>query len=178
LIPIILLAVVLVPIAEIAVFIEVGGVIGVLPTIGLVIAIAIFGTWLLRRQGLATFTKAQAALNRGEMPVDEVLDGLFLIFAALLMMAPGLLTDALGFVLLVPAVRRFLRPFIRRWALARAGTTIVYSDVYRSQGWPQDGSAGPIIEGEGYTVEPGDENGKPRPGPTVIGDSRPPEKDG
>lgn len=161
-IPVIFLALVLVPIAEIAVFIKVGGLIGVVPTIALVVAIAIFGTWLLRRQGLQTFTRAQAALNRGEMPVGEMLDGFFLVFAALLMVTPGLLTDALGFALLTPPVRRFLGALLRRWAMARATVVRFHGESY---GRREDG---PIIEGEAMPAdEAGDENAHPS-----LGDGR------
>jgi UPF0716 protein FxsA len=160
LVPLIFLALILVPIAEIAVFIKVGGLIGVLPTVGLVVAIAVFGTWLLKRQGLRTFTKAQAAFNRGEMPVGELLDGFFLVLAALLMVTPGLLTDVLGFALLVPAVRRLLGPLVARWAMARTTTTVFHSDG------PRRPAGGPIIEGEASVVgetDPRDEGANRRP---------------
>lgn len=161
-IPVIFLALVLVPIAEIAVFIKVGGLIGVVPTIALVVAIAIFGTWLLRRQGLQTFTRAQAALNRGEMPVGEMLDGFFLVFAALLMVTPGLLTDALGFALLAPPVRRFLGVLLRRWAMARATVVRFHGESYRGR---EDGL---IIEGEAMPADEADEPNRP----PSVGDGR------
>lgn len=163
-IPVIFLALVLVPIAEIAVFIKVGGLIGVAPTIGLVVAVAIFGTWLLRRQGLQTFTRAQAALNRGEMPVGDMLDGLLLFLAALLMVTPGLLTDALGFALLVPAMRRALSPLLMRWAMARAAAgTVFYSDIRKTPG-------GPIIEGEAFAVD--ERRDGEKPGPRSLDEGR------
>ncbi|HEY4344037.1 MAG TPA: FxsA family protein [Parvibaculum sp.] len=162
-VPLIFLALILVPIAEIAIFIKVGSLIGVVPTVGLVVAIAVFGTWLLKRQGLRTFTKAQAAFNRGEMPVGELLDGSFLVLAALLMVTPGLLTDVLGFALLVPAVRRLLGPLVARWAMAR--TTTVFHGGGHS-GAPRPPSGGPIIEGEASVVgetDPRDHGANRRP---------------
>lgn len=160
--PFIFLALVLVPIAEIAVFIKVGGLIGVLPTVALVIAISIYGAWLLRHQGLQTFTRVQAALNRGEMPVGEMLDGFLLVLAAVLMLAPGLLTDAAGFMLLIPAVRKAFRPMLARWASARATTAVFHTDFgahsgQRSDEWERtvDGR-GPIIEGEATEVNEAD----------------------
>lgn len=156
--PVVFLALILIPIAEIAVFIKVGGLIGVLPTLALVIGIAIFGTWLLRQQGLQTFIKVQSALNRGEIPVGEMLDGFFLVLAALLMMTPGLLTDAVGFVLLIPAVRKALGAITKRWALSRTVTTEFY---HTPPGSPTDShwhheQKGQVIEGEAQEVDPAD----------------------
>ena len=150
--PVIFLLFVAVPIIEIAVFIKVGGLIGVLPTLALVIGVAIFGTWLLRQQGLATFTKAQAAMNRGEMPVGEMLDGFFLVLAALLMVTPGLLTDALGFALLVPGLRKGLGVLARRWVMARGVQTSFYQSDPHQQRGPRGDTTGPIIEGEASEV--------------------------
>lgn len=152
LIPILFLALILVPIAEIAVFIKVGGLIGVLPTVALVIAVAIFGTWLLKRQGMRTFTRAQAAFNRGEMPVGEMLDGFFLVIAALLMVTPGLLTDLAGFALLIPAVRRRLGPLVARWVGARATTTVFHGD-FAGYERREPGGRGPVIEGEASVID-------------------------
>ena len=154
--PAVFLAFVLVPIIEIAVFIKVGGLIGVLPTLALVIGIAIFGTWLLRQQGLQTFNKAQMALSRGEMPVGEMMDGFFLVLAALLMVTPGLVTDAIGFLLLVPAVRTMLAALARRWAMSHAVKTEFYqsSSEFRSKAHRQPSDQGPIIDGEAHEIEP------------------------
>lgn len=156
--PVVFLAFILVPIAEIAVFIKVGNLIGVLPTLALVIGIAIFGTWLLRQQGLQTFTKAQSALNRGEVPVGEMLDGFFLVLAALLMVTPGLLTDAVGFALLVPIVRKALGTMARKWALSRTVTTQFYytsPDDATDPPWDTE-PHGKIIEGEAQKFDPND----------------------
>ena len=154
--PVVFLAFVLVPIIEIAVFIKVGGLIGVLPTLALVIGIAIFATWLLRQQGLQTFNKAQAALSRGEMPVGEMMDGFFLVLAALLMVTPGLLTDAIGFLLLVPAVRTMLGALARRWAMSHAVKTEFYqsSSEFRTGERNQPSGRGPIIDGEAHEIDP------------------------
>lgn len=154
--PVVFLAFILIPIAEIAVFIKVGGLIGVLPTLALVIGIAIFGTWLLRQQGLQTFTKAQSALNRGEIPVGEMLDGFFLVLAALLMVTPGLLTDAVGFALLIPTVRKALGAMAKKWALSRTVTTEFYHAPPSGAADPrwQNGLDGQVIEGEAQEIDP------------------------
>ncbi len=104
-----LLAFVGIPLIEIALFIEVGGAIGTPATIAVVIATAFLGAWMLRRQGLSTAQTAQAKLQRGEMPVEQAFDGMFLVFAGGLLLTPGFLTDAIGFSLFIPQVRNALR---------------------------------------------------------------------
>lgn len=148
--PYILAALILVPLAEIVVFIEVGGLIGAAPTVALVVTIALLGTWLLRRQGLATFRKAQGALDRGEVPVAEAFDGFLLVTASLLMVTPGLLTDAAGLLLLVPSVRRRFGHFAigRLMRHAQAGAQAAREEGRRR---------GPVIEGKAEPVEPEDE---------------------
>ncbi len=109
---ILLLAFILTPLIEIAVFIEVGGWIGLWPTLAIVAITAIAGTWLLRAQGLATFARAQDSLARQQFPVHEVFDGLCLLFAGALLLTPGFVTDSIGFILFVPPVRAWLRGMV------------------------------------------------------------------
>lgn len=97
-----------VPIAEIYVLIEVGEVIGAGWTILFVIATAVLGAWLVRLQGLMTLQRAQQSIRRGETPALEMLEGMTLFISGFLLLIPGFVTDALGFLLLVPAVRRAL----------------------------------------------------------------------
>ena len=104
-----LLAFIGIPLIEIALFIEVGGAIGTPATIAVVIGTAFLGAWMLRRQGLSTAQTAQAKLQRGEMPVEQAFDGMFLVFAGGLLLTPGFLTDAIGFSLFIPQVRHALR---------------------------------------------------------------------
>ncbi len=104
-----LLAFIGIPLIEIILFIQVGGAIGTAATIAIVIGTAFLGAWMLRRQGLSTARTAQEKLARGEMPLEQALDGLFLVFAGGLLLTPGFLTDAIGFSLFVPQVRQFLR---------------------------------------------------------------------
>ena len=93
---------------EIWLFIEVGGLIGVWPTLGSILGTALLGGLILRHQGLATLSRARAQLERHEMPVAELLDGMALFATALLLLTPGYITDALGFVLLVPPLRHLV----------------------------------------------------------------------
>jgi len=96
----------LVPVAEIAIFVQVGSRIGAGMTVLLVIASAVVGVWLVRRQGLATATRVQAMVARGESPALGMLEGLALLVAGVLLVIPGFLTDIAAFVLLIPPLRR------------------------------------------------------------------------
>ncbi|WP_296932873.1 FxsA family protein [uncultured Marinobacter sp.] len=99
---------IIMPIAEMAVLIQVGGMIGVLNTIGLVLLTAVIGAWLLRQQGLATLLKANQRLNSGELPAKEVAEGLILAIGGALLLTPGFITDTVGFLCLIPGTRHWL----------------------------------------------------------------------
>lgn len=101
----ILAAFIAVPLIEIALFIVIGGEIGLWPTLGVVVATAIVGTILLRFQGFAVARAARAQLAEGTPPVKPMLHGVCLIFAAAFLITPGFFTDAVGFLLLLPPVR-------------------------------------------------------------------------
>lgn len=99
----------LTPLAETYLLVEVGSRIGAWPTIGLVVLTAVVGLALLKRQGLRTLRRAQAWLaSGGEVPASEVADDLLLAVAGALLLTPGFATDALGFLAVVPAVRASL----------------------------------------------------------------------
>ncbi|WP_375183372.1 FxsA family protein [Marinobacter sp.] len=99
---------IIMPIAEMAVLIKVGGMIGVLNTVGLVLLTAVIGAWLLRQQGLATLLKANQRLNSGELPAREVAEGLILAVGGALLLTPGFITDTVGFLCLIPGTRHWL----------------------------------------------------------------------
>ncbi|MEM1230911.1 MAG: FxsA family protein, partial [Pseudomonadota bacterium] len=103
-----LLFFIVVPIVEMYLLLTVGGIIGVLPTIALVVLTAVIGVTLLRQQGLATLQRAQARMAQGGVPAAEMADGLLLAVAGPLLVTPGFATDAMGFALLTPPVRRWL----------------------------------------------------------------------
>lgn len=142
-----------VPILEIAIFIQVGGWLGVMPTVGLILLTAITGTLLLRQQGLATLARAQAAMGQGEMPIGEVVHGLFLLIAGVLLLTPGFATDIVGLLLFLPAVRLGLGGFILHRIMSAEG------GFQRHRG-TQDGHIrqGDVIEGEFERV-----NNEPEP---------------
>lgn len=112
---------VVVPLIELAVIIAVAGAIGVLPTILALVLVSVLGAWLVKREGVGVMSRMQAALDRGEMPTRELLDGVLIMGAGVLCVVPGFVTDAFGLLLLTPPVRSFVRSRITR-RLERTGT--------------------------------------------------------
>tara|TARA_A100001388_G_scaffold273833_1_gene256347 strand:- start:548 stop:943 length:396 start_codon:yes stop_codon:yes gene_type:complete len=98
----------LVPVAEMWILIEVGGWIGALPTIALVVVTATVGLSLLKRQGLSTLLSARQKMNEGSIPATELVSGVMLAVGGALLLTPGFVTDAVGFVLLIPQTRQWL----------------------------------------------------------------------
>lgn len=94
-----------IPVIEIALFIELGGFIGVWATIALVIGTAILGAALLRAQGFAAMSRLQASLAEGGDPRGPMAHGVMILIAGMLMLTPGFFTDTIGFLLLIPSLR-------------------------------------------------------------------------
>ena len=105
---------IVVPIAELAVLIQVGQAIGVWLTIALLIADAVLGSMLARSQGRATWRRFNEALQAGRPPAREVMDGALVLFGGALLLTPGFLTDVLGLVLLLPPTRALVRGILVR----------------------------------------------------------------
>ncbi len=108
----ILIGLIAMPIVEIAVFIQVGEQIGLFNTIAIVVLTAIAGTALLRWQGLSVLARAQESLRENRFPVEEIFDGLCLVFAGALLLTPGFVTDTIGFLLFLAPVRLFIKGII------------------------------------------------------------------
>lgn len=102
-----------VPILEIALFVQLGGLIGLFPTLAIVVATAILGTWLVRRQGLAELARVQASLSELRDPTRPLAHGAMILASGLLLLTPGFFTDAVGFALLIPSVRDAAMRWIR-----------------------------------------------------------------
>lgn len=94
-----------VPLVELVLLVQVGRHVGLLPTVVLVVVTGILGAALARWQGVRTLSRFRAAVNAGRMPHRELLEGLLILIAGAVLLTPGLLTDAVGFLLLVPWVR-------------------------------------------------------------------------
>ncbi len=104
-----------VPIIEIALFIKVGGLIGLVPTLLIVVLTAVVGTSLMRRQGIAALDRLRASIEGGGDPVGPIAHGALILVAGMLLLTPGFFTDTLGLLLLVPP----LRARVIRWGASR-----------------------------------------------------------
>lgn len=109
---ILFILILLIPFAEIYLLLEVGSIIGALPTIFLVISTGFLGAWLLKQQGFATVQRFQQNLARGELPAMELLEGIFILLGGALLLTPGFISDLLGLVCLMPASRKLIINYV------------------------------------------------------------------
>lgn len=103
------------PAIELALLIEIGRRIGTLETIGLIVVTGVVGAALARYQGIAVLRRSQRELAEGQMPAAALMDGVIILVAAALLVTPGILTDATGFLLLIPWTRAGIRHLAARW---------------------------------------------------------------
>ena len=141
--PYLILLFITVPLAELALLIWVGAKVGVGATVALVIVTGILGASLARWQGLVTLSRFQTRLAAGELPHEDLIDGILILIAGAVLLTPGLLTDATGFLLLVPAVRGG----VRRRLVARLGRRLVVAPGPRAPGAPE-GRPDDIVDAE------------------------------
>ena len=130
--PILFLLFIVIPIIEITVLINVGGLIGVWPTVGLVLLSAFIGVNMLRMQGLSTLSRAQNKMNAGQIPGQEMVEGIVLAVGGALLITPGFVTDIMGFSCLVPFIRKAIVRRLLSNFTVRA--TNMQGNVYDSEG--------------------------------------------
>jgi UPF0716 protein FxsA len=116
---------IVVPLVELWVIVQVGQAIGILNTFGLLILSGVVGGWLMKREGLAVWRRAQASIERGQVPTKELIDGVLILAGGALMLAPGFITDIVGMLLLLPPVRAAVRALVRRRIARRADIYII-----------------------------------------------------
>jgi len=109
-----LLLFVVLPAVELVLLIEVGKALGFLPTLGLIVATGLVGATLARHQGLNVLSRLRGEIGAGRLPADALLDGVLILVAGALLVTPGVLTDAVGFLLLIPLTRRGLKRHLRK----------------------------------------------------------------
>ena len=140
---------VLVPIIEIGLFIQIGGSIGILPTLLIVILTAALGTWLVRNQGLATLSSLKNQVDSSQNPTQQLAHGAMILFAGALLLTPGFFTDGFGFLLLIQSFRdsafNYIRTRITMESTAQSGFTQT-----RSTNHQKKNTSDVIIEGEFY----------------------------
>jgi UPF0716 protein FxsA len=126
----VLLLFAIVPFIEIFVLIKIGSVIGALNTILLLITMAVLGTLLARLEGLRTLRQIQTSLSEGQVPAEELIDGVLIFIAGVLLVIPGILSDLLALILLVPFSRTHFKRWLRRRLdrMAASGRLRLYHD--------------------------------------------------
>lgn len=156
---------VLVPLIELALLIQMGRWVGVLPTVALVIFTGVLGAALARLQGLATLARFQRALAEGRVPHREMVEGILVLVAGAVLLTPGLLTDITGFLLLAPPVRKAAAARVLRWLQGRARVVV----AGRQPGQPGE-RAGRARPGEAKRATPIDRSGETDVEPVVDDD--------
>jgi UPF0716 protein FxsA len=158
--PLLLVALfILVPIAELAVIIQVGQAIGVWWTILLLIADSVLGSLLMRSQGRAAWRRFNEAIRSGRVPASEVADGVLVIFGGALLLTPGFLSDIVGVLFLLPPTRALIRRVFLRQAMKRITVSMV--GVQPAQ---RGGGARRSDDVEGTAVDVDRRPGSSRPG--------------
>ena len=112
--PVLVVLFVLVPIVELAVIIQVGQALGVVETLLLMVVVSVAGAWLVKREGIGLWRRAQGQLETGVVPGRELVDALLIMLAGALLLTPGFVSDCLGILLLLPPVRAGLRGLVIR----------------------------------------------------------------
>lgn len=149
----VVVALIVVPLVELYVLIQTGQVIGLLPTLLLLLAMSLLGGYLLRREGSRTWRALRTALHAGRLPAKEVADGALVILGGALLLTPGFVTDAFGLLCILPptraALRRMLTGVVARrlgvgglvtgFAAGRSGSTVLDGEVVEG---PSDAPGG------------------------------------
>lgn len=155
-----LLVLLLVAVVELAVLVAVGDLIGLLPTLLVLLAASVLGLWLLRREGTRAFAALADAVRTRRPPLRELSDGMLIAAGGVLILLPGLVSDVLGLLLLLPPTRALLR---RRMARsARRRVRLAYGPAFRG---------GPVVDGE-VVSESRAPDGRARPLPPRDGPKR------
>ena len=140
-----------VPIIEIALFIQIGGEIGLLSTLGIVIATAFLGTYLVRKQGLSALSQLKNNVETLENPIAPLAHGIMILLAGALLLTPGFFTDAVGFSLLVPNIRIWLFERVKQRILhSQNGFSFTHARTGGAKHSSQNGerqASGTTIEG-------------------------------
>lgn len=140
------------PILEIWVLIQVGQRIGAGWTIGLLLAAAVLGVWVIKRAGVRAWRSVSAAVNQGEMPGKSIADGALVLLGGALLVAPGLMTDVVGLILIVPVTRALVRLLLvrtmgRRLTVMSAAAAAA-GNPFTTHDRPGASRQGPVVQGD------------------------------
>jgi len=165
----VVLALIVVPLVELYVIIQVGQQIGTLPTIALLVLMSLLGGYLLRREGMRTWRAMRTTLQSGRMPAREVADGALVIFGGALLLTPGFATDLFGLLCILPPTRAVLRRMLTGLVARRLGAVgvvgLATEQTQRSTPPPWARRDGRVVDGEVVEGEIVDgDDGPDRPG--------------
>jgi UPF0716 protein FxsA len=149
----------LVPLVELFLLLRIGGAIGPWATLAIVVITGVVGSAMARAQGVRVIREAQAAMNRGEIPSRGILEGILVFAAGLLLVTPGVLTDAVGFALLVPVVRAAVATKIGR-AIRERFVVTTFGGAGLGERFRRDDPRRPF-DPEVIDVEPSDDEDEP-----------------
>ncbi|NOY77616.1 MAG: membrane protein FxsA [Calditrichaeota bacterium] len=121
-----------IPFVELILLIKVGEIIGLVPTLAIVISTGLLGASLARSQGFSVLNRIQQSLQQGQLPADPLFDGVFVLAGGLLLLTPGFLTDITGFLCLIPGTREIFK----RWVRAYFQNKIRFQDPFNT--YPPD----------------------------------------
>lgn len=119
-----MIAFLVVPIVELYLFVQVSNAIGFGAALLWIVLVSVVGAWLVKREGLSALRRANAKAMAGEIPTDELITGMLILFGGALMLTPGFLTDALGLFLIFPPTRALVRSRVRHRFVA-AGPIVI-----------------------------------------------------
>lgn len=141
-----------IPLIEIALFVQVGGIIGLWPTLAIVIITAVVGTWLVKSQGNLALNNLRGSFSRLDDPTEPLAHGAMILIAGALLLTPGFFTDAIGFALLMPPIRSAVFAYMRK--------RITVQNFEMGAGGPRQSGPGRqsqpenVIDGEFHEVDP------------------------
>lgn len=148
------LAFLAVPLIEIALFIQIGGLIGLWPTLGIVVLTAILGTLLVRTQGAMALNNLRGSFSRLEDPSEPLAHGAMILVSGALLLTPGFFTDAVGFALLMPPVRSAVFQYLRKRIKVQRFEMGGDSRLHRAEPRPSSSDRDIVIEGDYSEVTP------------------------
>lgn len=149
--PIMLLLFIAIPLIEIALFIQLGGLLGLGWTLVIVVLTAIIGTYLVRQQGRDVLVRVQSSFDTLDDPTEPLAHGAMILFSGALLLTPGFFTDTIGFLLLVPKVREAMFRWIRSRITVQSSAGFTHFSSTSRTGKPFDGE---IIDGDFSEIEP------------------------
>jgi len=145
---VLLLAFIAVPLLEIFLIVQVGQVIGGWQTVGLLLAISVLGTWLVKREGRRAFHALRDALTTGRLPDRELLDAALVLVGGTLLLTPGFVTDVLGFLVVIPFTRPPARALVAGLVRRRVLASMTRMAGQSGPPGPRRGTTSDVVEGE------------------------------